>query len=145
MANTSNNTSNHKKHEQNCDCEHHHNHDCGCEHEHCHDDCCCGHEHETVANKSAKYGYLENVGTKDHPKYVRMCVLEEGELCSGCGACDICDLDPKKICDNCGKCIDTIATNDKGYVEIPAKLIMEEGDQSLGDLLAAYGLDGEDE
>lgn len=74
-----------------------------------------------------------------------MCVLEEGEVCTGCGACNVCDLDPTKICDNCGKCLDTINTNEKGYVEIPATLKLEEGDQSLEDLLAAYGLDGDDE
>lgn len=27
-------------------------------------------------------------------------------LCIGCGECDICDLDPNKTCDNCGKCLD---------------------------------------
>lgn len=36
----------------------------------------------------------------------RQCVLYEdrGE-CIECGDCSICDLDPNKICDNCGKCI----------------------------------------
>ncbi len=34
------------------------------------------------------------------------CVLYDRE-CINCGECDICDLDPKKICDNCGKCIDS--------------------------------------
>lgn len=33
------------------------------------------------------------------------CVLYERE-CIGCMECEICDLDPKKICDNCGKCLD---------------------------------------
>lgn len=33
------------------------------------------------------------------------CVLYDRE-CIECGECDICDLDPNKICDNCGKCID---------------------------------------
>ena len=35
-----------------------------------------------------------------------MCVLEDGKECDGCMECEICDLDPKKICDNCGKCLD---------------------------------------
>lgn len=35
----------------------------------------------------------------------RECVLYERE-CIDCGECDICDLDPLKICDNCGKCIE---------------------------------------
>ena len=36
----------------------------------------------------------------------RNCVLypERGE-CIECGDCSICDIDPSKICDNCGKCI----------------------------------------
>ena len=35
----------------------------------------------------------------------RECVLTDGKLCDGCGACDRCDLDPEKICDNCMKCM----------------------------------------
>ncbi len=34
------------------------------------------------------------------------CVLYDRE-CINCGECDICDLDPKKVCDNCGKCIES--------------------------------------
>ncbi len=34
------------------------------------------------------------------------CVLYDRE-CVNCGECDICDMDPKKICDNCGKCIES--------------------------------------
>ncbi len=33
------------------------------------------------------------------------CVLYERE-CIDCGECDVCDLDPNKVCDNCGKCLD---------------------------------------
>lgn len=33
------------------------------------------------------------------------CVLYDRE-CIGCLECEICDLDPKKVCDNCGKCIE---------------------------------------
>ncbi len=32
------------------------------------------------------------------------CVLYD-RICTGCMECDMCDLDPQKICDNCGKCI----------------------------------------
>lgn len=32
------------------------------------------------------------------------CVLYDRE-CIGCGECEFCDLDPLKICDNCGKCL----------------------------------------
>ena len=33
------------------------------------------------------------------------CVLYDRE-CIGCMECEVCDLDPDKICDNCGKCLD---------------------------------------
>lgn len=32
------------------------------------------------------------------------CVLYDRE-CIACGECDICDLDPEKICDNCMACM----------------------------------------
>lgn len=32
------------------------------------------------------------------------CVLYDRD-CIGCMECEICDLDPTKICDNCGKCL----------------------------------------
>lgn len=32
------------------------------------------------------------------------CVLYERE-CTGCMECEVCDLNPHKICDNCGKCL----------------------------------------
>lgn len=35
----------------------------------------------------------------------RMCELYDRE-CIDCGECEFCDLDPIKICDNCGKCLD---------------------------------------
>ena len=34
------------------------------------------------------------------------CELYDRE-CIGCLECEICDLDPNKVCDNCGKCIET--------------------------------------
>ena len=34
-----------------------------------------------------------------------MCVLYERE-CIGCLECETCDLDPTKVCNNCGKCIE---------------------------------------
>lgn len=35
----------------------------------------------------------------------RMCELYDRE-CIDCGECEFCDLDPTKICNNCGKCIE---------------------------------------
>lgn len=37
--------------------------------------------------------------------YIKECVLMDRE-CTDCGECNICDLDPNKICDNCCRCID---------------------------------------
>ena len=33
------------------------------------------------------------------------CPLYDRE-CIECYECEICDLDPKKVCDNCGKCLE---------------------------------------
>lgn len=35
----------------------------------------------------------------------QQCVLYDRE-CIGCLECQICDLDPNKFCDNCGRCLD---------------------------------------
>lgn len=41
---------------------------------------------------------------KNSVKKGEKCVLYDRE-CIGCGECEFCDLDPLKICDNCGKCL----------------------------------------
>lgn len=47
---------------------------------------------------------------------MKKCILGLRAICNGCGECDNrCELDPKKICDNCFKCLET----DKEYIEIP--------------------------
>ena len=38
----------------------------------------------------------------------KQCVIED-KSCIYCGECDICDLNNNKICDNCGKCIESDA------------------------------------
>ncbi len=35
------------------------------------------------------------------------CVLYDRD-CIDCGECEFCDLDPTKLCDNCGKCLESI-------------------------------------
>ena len=58
----------------------------------------------------------------------------------------VCDLDPTKICDNCGACISEYNTNEKGFVEIPIdKIDMTAGEPSLEDFYKMYGLDDDDE
>lgn len=39
------------------------------------------------------------------PNIGEECVLYDRK-CIGCLECEVCDLDPKKVCNNCGKCID---------------------------------------
>ena len=34
----------------------------------------------------------------------KRCVLYDRD-CIDCGECDMCDLEPGKVCDNCGRCI----------------------------------------
>lgn len=51
-----------------------------------------------------------------------------------------CDLDPSKICDNCGKCLDIYNTDKEGFVQIQIDKI-DKGDSSLSDLYKMYGLD----
>ena len=41
----------------------------------------------------------------ENGKHRQECVLYDRE-CIGCMECETCDLDPNKICDNCGKCLD---------------------------------------
>ena len=41
-------------------------------------------------------------GNNDH---AIKCVLYDRD-CIGCLECETCDLDPNKVCDNCGKCLD---------------------------------------
>ena len=57
--------------------------------------------------------FLEVVMSKKCELYDRDCV--------NCGECDKCDLDPNKICDSCGKCIET----DKNYKIIKITKIIE--------------------
>ncbi|MDE6597037.1 MAG: hypothetical protein K2K60_00165 [Clostridia bacterium] len=51
------------------------------------------------------------------------CVLYERE-CIGCLECETCDLDPKKICDNCGKCLNI---QDDAVIKID-KIILKDDD-----------------
>ena len=49
------------------------------------------------------------------------CVLYDRE-CIDCGERDICDLNPLKMCDNCGKCLEI---KDDAVIKID-KIIMNE-------------------
>ena len=85
------------------------------------------------------------------PKRGQECILYD-RICTECGECMMCDLDPTKKCDNCGKCLEEMMpeTNKKGFVEIPvefegeadnAEEDAEDGlSPELKELFAAYGM-----
>ena len=52
------------------------------------------------------------------------CVLYD-RICINCGECDICDLDPKKKCDNCGACLEM----DDDYSTVDVELSFENNDE----------------
>ncbi len=75
-----------------------------------------------------------------------MCIFDEASKCVACGECDLCDLDPNKICDNCGACLDQYNTNEKGFIEIPIDKIDTTGaEPTLDDFYKSMGLDDEDD
>lgn len=69
---------------------------------------------------------------------MKLCVLREGEVCTGCRECDICDIDPQKICDNCCKCIDEDGEQEFAHIQVD-DVVMEEQD----DFTRAYFLQDE--
>lgn len=144
---------NHKGDEA-CTCSEHHVYNGVDDHNHSDYDCACGNHNKSeetctcgnhnISDETCACGeHDRTIGTRRY----KMCVLEENRPCVNCGACDVCDLDPTKICDNCGKCLDTLSTNEKGFVEIPVdKIIMGESeDDELESLLKLYGLDDEED
>lgn len=86
---------------------------------------------------------------KKLPELGAPCVLDETQSCDHCGECLLCDLDPTKFCDNCGKCLDSLNTDDKGYVTIKIDKVIpsdEKGEEpTLEELLKSYGLDDDDD
>lgn len=58
-------------------------------------------------------------------KYGEPCILED-RLCIECGECDVCELDPNKICDNCCKCIESTTKADYAEIQIDDILINTE-------------------
>lgn len=63
-----------------------------------------------------------------------MCILYDRE-CIDCGECDICDLDPNKFCDSCGKCLEL-----GEYASIKITKILQSDDEvSDGDFESPFG------
>lgn len=62
------------------------------------------------------------------------CIMNEAKQCTHCGQCEVCDLDPNKICDNCCKCIET-QQEDERYAVLPVQLQPpDDGDYSTADV-----------
>ena len=57
--------------------------------------------------------YIRRFCRKKVVLQLKQCILYDRD-CIECGECSMCDLDPEKICDNCGKCIE----NESDYAEI---------------------------
>ena len=63
-----------------------------------------------IANKCLlKYLILKNfydiIVKKGETMESQKCVLYDRD-CIDCMECEMCDLDPGKVCDNCGKCLE---------------------------------------
>ncbi len=56
---------------------------------------------------------------------MKECVLYD-RTCVQCGECLRCDLDPEKLCDNCGHCLET---HGKEYNEIRIDQVELSGDE----------------
>lgn len=56
---------------------------------------------------------------------IKKCVLYDRD-CIGCLECETCDLDPNKICDNCGKCLDI---KDDAIIKIDGIIFDEDKDK----------------
>ncbi|MBZ4663484.1 MAG: hypothetical protein JG776_1187 [Caloramator sp.] len=56
---------------------------------------------------------------------LKKCIIDKSKQCINCDECNICDLAPNKICDNCMQCLDV---NKYDYKEIHIDGIIEEED-----------------
>lgn len=56
---------------------------------------------------------------------VNKCILDDNIDCIQCNQCNTCDLDPKKVCDNCMKCLEI---SEVDYKEISIDGIIEEAE-----------------
>ena len=92
-------------------------------------ECGCSHKHNDAHNSNAKQDYKMYDLDED---------FDENEDY-------FCDIDPSKICDNCGKCLNYYNTDKKGYIEIPIdKVDTSNSNVSLEDLLKLYGFDDDE-
>lgn len=72
---------------------------------------------------------------------MKRCELDPEKICDDCGECDICDLDPKKICDNCCRCL---GEPDYSGVTVD-EIIVDDSECDLDDFNDEIGNDFDDE
>ena len=60
----------------------------------------------------------------------KKCILYDNKLCTHCGECDMCGLDPSKVCDNCEKCLHM---DDDDYNVLELDMHLETEDESVLD------------
>lgn len=84
----------------------------------------CVYNIDRIKKRSYMIFVLDGAKEKDMRKKGEECVLYDRQ-CIECGECDMCDLDPQKVCDNCGKCLDI---RDDAVIRIDG-IIMNEDDQ----------------
>ena len=106
---------------------HHHNCDC--------------HTHTSLSHTHCSCNSDSNKINKNETKNAKLSKYKDFEFDDNNDFS--CDLDPTKICDNCGKCLDAFNTDKDGYVQIQIDKI-EKGNSTLHDLYKMYGLDDND-
>lgn len=131
---------------------------CDCENEHCEecadngdedtkDDCCHTHNHNESCMCGADHHASEDNSYTNEEEYNRVREEKLKQKLSKYKEFEFddetdftCELDPNKICDNCGMCLDSINTDKDGYAEIKIDKIDKSG-TSLDELYKMYGLD----
>lgn len=54
---------------------------------------------------------------------MKKCILED-KNCTDCGLCDkLCQLDPRKVCNNCFKCLGLEDFEEQSYAQIPISAV----------------------
>ncbi len=59
---------------------------------------------------------------------MKICEIDPCKICDECGDCEFCELDPNKRCDDCCKCIE----DDVDYKGIAIEKIILDGDGAKG-------------
>lgn len=139
-----------------CECNMHASHSEECNHDDL-DDCeCCNHNHNSSNCIEKSHHHLDNFDNKTFElneqqadcnhlgngkrnkklsKYADFEFDDETDF--------TCELDPSKMCDNCGKCLDSFNTDAEGYAQIKIDKV-DTSNIALDDLYKMYGLDDDE-